>query len=83
MINPTIFLKKATQFVPTKANKKGFRPRHSITLDDEGYLCLTIVINYDKQKFHRMRIDNNSNIDTVLNRNREKILKLVEKYPVK
>ena len=83
MINPTIFLKKANEIAPTKYNKKGFRPRHSITLDDNGELCLTIVVNYEKQKFHRMKIDNNTNIDTLLTRNKEEILKLMKKFPVK
>lgn len=83
MFNPTTVLKKAEQLVPTKTNKKGFSAKHSITLDDEGYLCLTIVVDYDKRKFHKMRIDNNSNITTVLNKNKDKIFELMGKSPVK
>ncbi len=83
MINPTVFLKKAERLVPTKANRKGFRPRHSITLDDDGYLCLTIVINHDKRKFFKLRIDNNSSIEVLLRKHEKEILKEVAAFPVK
>lgn len=83
MLNPTIFLKKFNQLVPLKKNRKGQKPRHSITLDDNGELCLTVVVNVEKGIYHKIRLDHNSHVDTVVNRNKPEILELVKKYPVK